>query len=187
MSPKKSTSEPAGAVPWSVPVAIGDIPDGGKRFALVADEPTRARVAEVAGLRSLPRLQATFDVARQGAHGIRVDGEVSATVGQNCVVTLDPIDNEVTEEVNIAFAPPNAAVGGDEIDDAEIVIDPGEPEPLMGDTIDLGALATEFLIVGIDPYPRKPDAAFEPPATEDDSTRPFAVLAALKKGPDAKK
>ena len=56
----------------------------------------------------------------------------------------------------------------------------------MGDRIDLGALATEFLLIGIDPYPRKPDATFQAPEVEDDSTRPFAALAALKKGPDAK-
>ncbi len=36
-----------------------------------------------------------------------------------------------------------------------------DPEPLVGGTIDLGALAIEFLIVGLDPYPRKPGAVFE--------------------------
>ena len=41
-------------------------------------------------------------------------------------------------------------------------------------------------MLGIDPYPRKPDATFEPPAVEDESEHPFAALAALKKGPDSK-
>ena len=139
-----------------------------------------------AGLRSLPRLRATFDVARYGADGLRVQGEVSATVGQNCVVTLDPIDNEVREEVNLVFAPPRAPAAGEDDDDDAEIIDSGEPEPLTGDRIDLGALATELLIVGIDPYPRKPGATFEPPESEDDSPHPFAALAALKKNPDAK-
>jgi uncharacterized metal-binding protein YceD (DUF177 family) len=171
-------SKPAGKLSWNVPVALADIPEDGRRFELAADEATRAHIAQLAGLRSLPRLQATFDLARQDSTGLRVDGEVSATVGQNCVVTLDPVDNEVKEKINLVFAPPRAhASGGDD--------DPGEPEPLVGDMIDLGALATEFLILGIDPYPRKPGAAFEPPVVEE-SSHPFAALAALKKGPDAK-
>ena len=169
-----------------MPVALTEIPEDGKRFHLVADEVTRAEVAKIAGLRALPRLHATFDLARQGSDGLRVTGEVSATVGQNCVVSLDPIDNEVKEEVNLVFAPPSVAFSGDqEIDEADL-IDPGDPEPLTGDTIDLGALATEFLLLGIDPYPRKPDATFQIPAAEDKSANPFAVLATLGKAPDAK-
>ena len=42
-----------------------------------------------------------------------------------------------------------------------------EPEPLIGNSVDLGLLATEFLILGVDPYPRKPDAAFEAPAAAE--------------------
>ena len=38
--------------------------------------------------------------------------------------------------------------------------------------VDLGAVATEFLLLGIDPYPRKPGAVFEaPPAGDPASTR----------------
>jgi uncharacterized metal-binding protein YceD (DUF177 family) len=185
MSSNRPANKPASKLPWSVPVAISGISEGGKRFDLVADEATRAEVARTAGLRSLPRLQATFDVARYGSDGLRVEGEVSATVGQTCVVTLDPIDNDVKEEVNLVFTPPSTPIAEDDDDDAAIIA-PGEPEPLIGETIDLGALATEFLIVGLDPYPRKPGATFEPPAVEDDSPHPFAALAALKKNPDAK-
>jgi uncharacterized metal-binding protein YceD (DUF177 family) len=186
MGPNKQFSKTASKLPWSMPVALAEIPEKGSHFDLVADETTRAEVAKVAGLRALSRLQARFDLARQGTDALRVNGEVSATVGQNCVVTLDPMDNEVKEKVDLVFAPPSWHLAGEEgLDEADL-IDPGEPEPLTGDTIDLGALATEFLILGIDPYPRKPDAAFEPPAVEDDSPQPFAALAALKKGPDAK-
>ena len=186
MRPNKPSSKTASKLPWSIPVALAEIPEDGKHFNLVADEATRAEVAKVAGLRALPRLHARFDLARQGSDALRVNGEVSATVAQNCVVTLDPMDNEVKEEVNLVFTPPSSHHAGEEDLDEADLIDPGEPEPLPGDTIDLGALATEFLILGIDPYPRKPDATFEPPAVEDDSPHPFAALAALKKGPDAK-
>ena len=40
---------------------------------------------------------------------------------------------------------------------------PDPPEPIVNGVIDLGRLATDALFLGIDPYPRKPDAVFEPP------------------------
>ena len=55
------------------------------------------------------------------------------------------------------------------------------PEPLVDGRIDLGAIAIEFLMLGIDPYPRKPGVAFEPPKSDSDGAHPFAALAALRK------
>ena len=55
------------------------------------------------------------------------------------------------------------------------------PEPIVDGRLDLGALATEFLILGIDPYPRKPGAVFEAPSSADRDATAFAALAALKK------
>ena len=55
------------------------------------------------------------------------------------------------------------------------------PEPLFNGRLDLGALATEFLILGIDPYPRKAGAEFAPPKLEDSGEHPFAALESLKK------
>jgi hypothetical protein len=53
----------------------------------------------------------------------------------------------------------------------------GEPEPLVGGVVDLGAIATEFLVLGLDPYPRKPGAIFEPPQEREPDENPFAALA----------
>jgi hypothetical protein len=80
-------------VPWQVPVAVEDVAEDGQHFDLIADAATRAAVAKVAGLRDLPRLEAAFDVTHHGAGGLRVAGHVSATVGQSCVVTLEPLVN----------------------------------------------------------------------------------------------
>jgi uncharacterized metal-binding protein YceD (DUF177 family) len=131
-------------------------------------------------VRDLPRLSAVFDLTRQGS-GVHVSGQVSARVGQTCVVTLEPIESAVEEAVDLAFAPASGTQsepktarkrshGGDE-----------PPEPLVNGMLDLGALATEFLILGIDPYPRKPGAQFVPPKAEDAGEQPFAALQTLKK------
>ncbi len=49
--------------------------------------------------------------------------------------------------------------------------------------MDVGAVATEFLLLAIDPYPRKPGAVFDAPKNDDPGAHPFAALAALKKPP----
>ena len=68
-------------------------------------------------------------------------------------------------------------------DDGESEI-PDPPEPIENGMIDLGRLATDVLLLAIDPYPRKPDAVFEPVViAPDPEDHPFAALKVLK--PDA--
>ena len=182
-----NTTEKKAPAPWSVPVAVANVSaETGRHFELTADVDTRAAIARVAGIRELPRLAATFDVTRQGEDGLHVIGRVSATVGQNCVVTLEPLSNEIDETVDLMFSPSSPEFEPEPDDDDESGKRSGRskrnldgPEPLFGDTVDLGALATEFLILGINPYPRKPDAKFEPPQDGKPDPGPFAVLAGL--------
>lgn len=173
-----------GAEPiWTSRVSVDEVAEGGSHFDLVADEQVRAELARAAGLRELRRLQASFDVTRQSADTLHIAGEVSATVGQNCVVTLEPMESELHERIDLIFslrAVSAAASHGK----ATVILDEAEPpEILSGREVDLGAIATEFLLLGIEPYPRKEGAVFEPPAVaEDPAAHPFAALAALKKG-----
>ncbi len=167
---------------WSVPLALSDVPETGRQVALTADAPVRAAIAKLARLRDLPRLEATFDVTQHGHGGLRVTGHIRATVGQDCVATLEPVENEIDEPVDLVFAPPEAAETGG--GDGTETFDVDTPEPLVGGVIDLGAISTEFLLLAIDPYPRKPDAVFEPPPAGSGTAHPFAALAALKKGQD---
>jgi hypothetical protein len=178
--------EKVAATPWQVPVALDDVPEEGRHFDLAADADTRAAVARMAGLRDLPRLEASFDLTRSGRTGLHVAGRVSATAGQICVVTLEPLANEVTEDIDLLFEPPPATLPA-KADGAAVVAEgnlDGETEPLVDGKVDLGALATEFLILGLDPYPRKPGAIFQPPADTGPDEGPFAALGALKKGRD---
>ena len=167
-------------VSWTVPVVVADIEEHGLRMAIEAGEAERNEIARAVGLRDLPRLSAEFELMPVGHDEVRVIGQVNAVVGQSCVVTLDRVENTVSEPVNLMFAPPSAIPESPERDEGE---EPAEepPEPITNGRIDLAKLAIEFLILGIDPYPRKPGAVFEPvhtpPAAED---HPFAGLAALK-------
>jgi uncharacterized metal-binding protein YceD (DUF177 family) len=166
--------------PWSVPVAVNDIPESGLRIEIDAPAAVRGQVlALVEGLSTvhdLASLSGVFDLGRSGSK-VHVRGRVRAKVGQTCVVTLEPIENGVDEEVDLTFAP-----GADETEgEVELRPDQDPPEPLTGDTIDLGQLATEFLVLGIDPYPRKSGVEFAPVKVGEDAPKPFAALAGLKK------
>ena len=99
-------------------------------------------------------------------------------------MTLDPIENEIDEAIDLMFAPPEqipqlADLVDDDVEsDVEI---PDPPEPIVGGVIDLGRLATDALFLAIDPYPRKPGAVFEPPVeAADPEDHPFAALKALQ-------
>jgi uncharacterized protein DUF177 involved in 23S rRNA accumulation len=172
------------AQPWHVPVRLEEVPETGLHLNLVADEHVRAGLAALAGVTSMPRLEAFLDVVRHGS-GLRATGRVSATVGQTCVVTLEHLENEVEEPIDVVFAPSEGDFVTDDLAGAGVAVDStfeaGEPPEVLSDGIaDLGAIAAEFLLLGIDPYPRKPGVEFTPPTQQSGAASPFAVLAKFK-------
>jgi uncharacterized metal-binding protein YceD (DUF177 family) len=181
---KASTARNPSGSPWSVPVRRDDVPEGGLHLDLTAGPATRAATAALAGIEGVSRLDATFDIVRQGK-GLRVDGDVSASVEQTCVVTLEPMTTEIREPVELAFMPAGAPAGLREAEaEKEIDIEAAdEPEELVDGVVDVGAAATELLLLAIDPYPRKPGVVFAAPESDDTGAHPFAALAALKKKP----
>jgi len=173
--------------PWRVPIAVAQIPDTGLHRNIDADQATRNAVAVVGGLREVLSVQASFDVTPKSGGRYHVAGHVRARVGQTCVVTLEEIESDIDEPIDLIFAPPEqipqmAAL----VDEAEESGDdtPDPPEPIENGIIDLGRLATDALYLGVDPYPRKADAVFEPlVAAPDPEDHPFAALKALKVTP----
>ena len=178
----RSAAPPEAEKPWSVPVQLSEIPATGRRVELKADPATRDAVATAVGVVALPRLEALFDLTPLPNDAVRVTGSVLASVEQNCVVTLDPLSNQVEEKVELVFAPPGALASPQAIAALGPTDEDNPPEVLQKGIVDLGAVAIEFLTLGIDPYPRKPGASFEAPQAEGDpAAHPFAALAALKK------
>ncbi|GLR84870.1 YceD family protein [Bradyrhizobium iriomotense] len=168
--------------PWRVPVIAAQIPDTGLHRQIEASSREREAIAEVAGVREVLSAQASFDVSPKSGGRVHVTGHVRARIGQTCVVTLDPIESEIDEEIDLMFAPEAEArrladliEEGQDSDDTEAAPEP--PEAIIAGVIDLGRLATEALFLGIDPYPRKPGAVFEAQVTAPDpEDHPFAAL-----------
>lgn len=181
MSKHEATQKPD---PWRVPVAVAQIPETGLHRDIEADQAMRDAMADVGGLREVLSAQASFDITPKSGGRFHVMGHVRARVGQTCVVTLEEIENDVDEQVDLTFAPPEqvpqmaALVDEAEESDEET---PDPPEPIENGMIDLGRLASDMLYLGIDPYPRKPGAVFEPQVrVADPADHPFAGLKALR-------
>jgi hypothetical protein len=169
---------------FSRPFAIDDIDPKGSLVALEADPEERRRLAARFDLLALDRLVGQLTVTRAlSGIPIRVKGRFQASVVQRCVVSLDPVASEIDEPIEAEYAPA-AADGTEEVFHLD---QPDPPEPLDGDSIELGELVAQHLSVALDPYPRK--AGLEPldwsePARQEGGVNPdnpFSILASLGK------
>jgi hypothetical protein len=170
--------------PWSSRATVTQIPETGLHRDIEADGSVRTALAKIAGLRDIAFARASFDLTRGRDDSVHVQGRVSARIGQTCVVSLDPIENDIVEEIDLIFVPEGRVrefAVPDNDDNGFSGEIPNPPEPIVDGIIDLGRLATDVLFLGIDPYPRKPDAVFVAPASAmDPEDHPFAALKNLK-------
>jgi uncharacterized metal-binding protein YceD (DUF177 family) len=177
---------------FSLFIAASDVPPSGREVRFEADEATRQRLAERFDIVEITRLVGTAQVRPYRKDGLTLECRFEADLAQNCVVTLEPVSEHVSEEFRQRYLPEKAIeraareVPGSE---REIAIDieaEDAPEPMEGGGIDVGEAVAERLALAMDPYPRKPEASFETqPEEEDDAPEekpnPFAVLEKLKK------
>jgi hypothetical protein len=172
---------------FSRPIRVEAIPLDGLEERIEADEAERAALAAFNGLPAIGELTATFVLKHGGRGAIIVRGELSAEITQTCVVTLEPFDSSISETIDLRFAPrtdepARRSKSSDEV--ATLTSDNEDaPDPLVDGKIDLGVIVSEFLTLGLDPYPRKPGVAFEAPKKGDEisSNSPFSALKASKK------
>lgn len=182
-----------GPDPWRAPMTVAHIPDTGLHRELEASAAERQAMADLAGVREILSAQASFDVVPKSGGRVQVTGHVRARVGQTCVVTLDPMESEIDEEVDLIFAPEaevrrlaDLIEEGQDGEEPPEVADP--PEAIVNGIIDLGRIATDALFLAIDPYPRKPGVVFEAEVTAlDPEDHPFAALKALQDNKQGKK
>lgn len=193
-------TDPAGSLPppeFSRFVSAEAVRRAPLTETIEATESERRALAERLELESIDSLTATVRLrATRGGQMIRVSGVLEADVVQTCIVSLDPVPAHVSESFEALFAPPSLIEDpGEEIDIDPYLSDEDEPEPMLNNRIDIGELTAQHLSLGLDPYPRAGDAAFEgyddgeeeeAAAVEPDlpeepqKPNPFAVLERLK-------
>jgi uncharacterized metal-binding protein YceD (DUF177 family) len=154
---------------------VSNVPPHGMIARVEATDEEREALARDFKLPAIASLTGEYRITGS-AKGVHVNGTVKAAITQTCVVTLDPFDSEVEEQVEVDFAEPQGmpAEPPTEMHEYE------PPDEIVNGHIDLGALTAEFLALGLDPYPRKPgvDFSYEDESATKDS--PFAALGKLK-------
>lgn len=158
--------------PVSFAVNIARLPQKGMPVRIEANAKQLEALAHAHELEAVSSYVADLNVTAWKRHGIRVSGTVKAQIVQACVVTLDPLEATIDEEVEALFLPEDSKLGrlGFETG-GEIVLDAegdDAPETFSGDSIDIGAVSEEFFGLAIDPYPRKPGVELAGPYDDDD-------------------
>ncbi len=168
-------------LPYSHVISVADLPAHGLDLKFAPGPEIWAALARHLNVPQVDALTAHLHVAPERSDGAHVTGEVRGRVSQISVVSLESFETDVVEPVDVRFASAEtiARIIANAPEDSDI--DP--PDLIVDGGIDLGLLITEFLALGLDPYPRKPGEVFEPyeESVETDApVSPFAALARLK-------
>jgi uncharacterized metal-binding protein YceD (DUF177 family) len=172
---------------FSCVVHPSELAPGGARYALDANEAERAALARRFGLVAIESFSAEISLKWMAGNSfLCLQGRIRAVVVQTCVVTLEPVRAEIDQPIDILYRPD---AGEEEVD-----VDPEKDiEPLEGDSLDIGEIAAEEMVLMLDPYPRAPSATLEgagPQAEEtqgkgsgkdQESGSPFEILAGFRR------
>jgi len=176
--------EDAPAPEFSRSILVDTLSVTDRAYDIEATEDELAALAERFGILGIDSLTATVKLkVLPGGDLVRLRGALKASLRQACVVTLEPVPEQVEESFELIYGPEP-----DE-DSEEIVVDldaSDPPEPIINNSIDIGEAVAEHLALSLEPFPRAPGAEFvESPVEEvvepEEKPNPFAVLAALKK------
>ena len=166
-------------------VRLNELGDGRRERHIAADEAERAALARRFGLIALDRLEATLTLAPDPL-GVRVTGTLSAALAQPCVATGDPVPAALDLPFALLFVREGEAAAPDPeaiADEIELSDEDCDVLPLDGERIDIGEAVAQSLALGLDPYPRSPDADArlkDLGVLSEEEAGPFAALAALR-------
>ena len=165
----------------------------GAALEIVASDSERTALARRFGFLGLPAFSARVSVERRPGGQIVVEGRLRGRVVQACILTLDPVTQELDEAFRIVFKQGLAEERDPESGEALLSAQADAPEPLQGNLLDVGEIVAEQLSLAAEPYPRRPGVRLEDVLPKprqggrqgriEQRRHPFAGLAALKDKP----
>jgi len=161
-------------------IAVDRLPRGGRVGTLTATPDECASVASALGIRACDRLTLDYRLVPHGRNRAQLTGQVIATISQSCVVSLEPVAQDIAAPVKVQFEPEIVVPATDE---QELDPDALDTEALVDGRCDLGQVAYEILAIEMDPYPRASDAdeGWEGETiAADERQSPFAALQKLR-------
>jgi len=153
--------------------SVEKLPQNGTKQVLELTVDECLQLAQYLNLAEIKSFKADFNI-----HGtsdkVTVSGVVDAVVVQTCVVSLELFEAYVHEQIEAEFVAEKKSSKRSEEQD---LLD--HDDLIINGKINLGSLATEFFVLGLDPFPKKPGAEFH--YIEDDSQpSPFDRLRDLE-------
>ena len=166
---------------------------GGAALEIAPSEGERAALAKRFGFLGLPVFSARVTVDRRPGGHVVVEGRLRGRIVQACVLTLDPVTQDLDDAFRIVFKQDMADDLDPESGEAVLNAQADAPEPLAGNVLDVGEIVAEQLSLAADPYPRRPGAKLEDVLPKprqggrkgqpENRRHPFAGLAALRDKP----
>lgn len=145
-----------------------DLSPSGTEKTSRANTAEKAALAGQLGIVSVESCEVSWTIRPWRKTGVRVIGALKASVTQTCGVTLEPVSGEVTEDIDVRLTTEerlvSGAAGDPRAQTETLDFDPEDrdpPELFDGSRIPLGEIAREHLSLGLDPYPRAADVAFD--------------------------
>lgn len=164
----------------------------GAALEITASDSERAALTKRFGFLGLPALSARVTVDSRMGGQVVVEGRLRGKIVQACILTLDPVTQDVDETFRIVFKQGLAEERDPESGEALVSAQNDAPEPLTGNLLDVGEIVAEQLSLAAAPYPRRPGVKLEdvlPKSRPGRAPRgeqrrhPFAGLAALRDKP----
>lgn len=171
---------------WSI--SVTDVPERGTAIAREATPEERAAVAAALSILSCERITLFGRVRGQVGGRYSLEGRIEAAVSQTCVVSLDPVPNNLSIVLDVEFQPASGKNKGGDMGDLGDPFEVTEFEPIEFGRLNLGRVVFEEIASYLDPFPRAEGAELEAKESSGGTSRsgaesPFAKLAALKKKP----
>ena len=151
----------------------GALTDKPKTIEWRANKPECDELAERLNVLAVNDFKASVTAKRDNL--IHVKGKVEATLVQACVVTGEPVEEKINEDFEEFFTDNKRYKLS-----IDISMDSPDITPVENNRIDLAELATQYLILSMNPYPHKEGVSFKDKIEDDSKPNPFAVLEKLK-------
>lgn len=154
-------------------VLVSKLPNTGRNIIFEADENALKPITEELQVERVTLFHAKLLARPWKRGGMSLKGNVSVHLEQACVVTSEPVADELTVEIDRKFLPAGKSIRQEQLnDDGELVIDPDAfdlPDEFQGDTIDLWVALLEEVILSLDPFPRIDGAEIAPEYQADET------------------
>lgn len=165
----------------------------GRDLRSVANDTERQTLASQLDVASVQSCEVDWTIKPWRKSDVRVIGSLKASLTQTCGVSLEPIETQICEEIDVRLTKDERLIEGAGAEQKEIDFDPegrDPPEFFDGRRVKLGEIAFEHLALGIDPYPRSSDVAYDTfqagesdkqtsDTAGDGKVSPFSALAQL--------